>query len=110
MKKKHLVTSALTYINGVPHIGHLAGAMLNADFYARYLRAKGEDVLFVGGTDVHGTKTEVSAQQEGISIKECIEKYDIRYIYIGSKEYEKYPDMNVAKLVPMALKEISGNK
>lgn len=75
MTKKHLVTTALTYINGAPHIGHLAGAMLNADFYARYLRAKGEDVLFVGGTDVHGTKTEVAAQQEGLSLKDCIEKY-----------------------------------
>ncbi|MBQ3695966.1 MAG: methionine--tRNA ligase [Alphaproteobacteria bacterium] len=74
-KKKYLITSALTYINGLPHIGHLAGAMLNADIYARFLRAKGEDVLFVGGTDVHGTKIEVAAQQEGLSIKEYIQKY-----------------------------------
>ena len=74
-KKKYLITSALTYINGLPHIGHLAGAMLNADIYARYLRAKGEDVLFVGGTDVHGTKIEVAAEQEGISIKDYIKKY-----------------------------------
>lgn len=75
MTKKYLITSALTYINGVPHIGHLAGAMLNADFYARFLRAKGEKVLFVGGTDVHGTKIEVAAEQEGLSIKEYIKKY-----------------------------------
>jgi len=75
MKKKHLITSALTYINGLPHLGHLAGAMLNADIYARFLRAKGEDVLFVGGTDVHGTKIEVSAEQEGLDLKEYIKKY-----------------------------------
>ena len=75
MTKKYLITSALTYINGAPHIGHLAGAMLNADIYARYLRAKGEDVLFVGGTDVHGTKMEVAAAEEGITYKEYIQKY-----------------------------------
>ncbi|MBP5343468.1 MAG: methionine--tRNA ligase [Alphaproteobacteria bacterium] len=75
MKKKHLITSALTYVNGFPHLGHLAGAMLNADIYARFLRAKGEDVLFVGGTDVHGTKMEVGAEQEGLSIKDYIQKY-----------------------------------
>ena len=75
MRKKYLITSALTYINGAPHIGHLAGAMLNADFYARYLRATGKDVLFVGGTDVHGTKIEVGAAQEGLSLKDYIQKY-----------------------------------
>lgn len=75
MSKKYLITSALTYINGAPHIGHLAGAMLNADIYARFLRAKGEDVLFVGGTDVHGTKMEVAAAEEGITYKEYIKKY-----------------------------------
>ena len=75
MSKKYLITSALTYINGAPHIGHLAGAMLNADIYARFLRAKGEDVLFVGGTDVHGTKMEVAATEEGITYKEYIKKY-----------------------------------
>lgn len=75
MTKKYLITSALTYINGAPHIGHLAGAMLNADIYARFLRAKGEDVLFVGGTDVHGTKMEVAAAEEGITYKEYIQKY-----------------------------------
>jgi len=75
MTKKYLITSALTYINGFPHIGHLAGSMLNADIYARYLRAKGEDVLFVGGTDVHGTKMEVAAAAEGITYQEYIKKY-----------------------------------
>ena len=85
MSKKYLVTTALPYINGVPHIGHLAGSMLNADFYARYLRSKGEDVLFVGGTDVHGTKVEVGAAQEGLSIKEYIAKYheEHRKVYEG---------------------------
>ena len=85
MRKKYLITSALPYVNGLPHIGHLAGAMLNADFYARYLRAKGEDVLFVGGTDVHGTKMEVGAAQEGADIKDYIAKYheEHRKVYEG---------------------------
>ena len=85
MTKKHLITSALTYINGLPHIGHLAGAMLNADIYARFLRQKGEDVLFVGGTDVHGTKIEVGAAQEGLSIEEFINKYHLEHqkVYEG---------------------------
>ena len=84
-KKKYLISSALTYINGLPHIGHLAGAMLNADIYARYLRAKGEDVLFVGGTDVHGTKIEVSATQEGLTLDEFINKYHLEHqkVYEG---------------------------
>ncbi len=79
MTKKYLVTAALTYINGLPHIGHLAGAMLNADIYARFLRAQGKDVLFVGGTDVHGTKTEVSAAKEGLSIPEYINKWHLEH-------------------------------
>ncbi len=84
-KKKYLITSALTYINGLPHIGHLAGAMLNADIYARYLRAKGEDVLFVGGTDVHGTKIEVEAKKEGLSLEAFINKYHLEHkkVYEG---------------------------
>ena len=54
MAKRHLITTALPYANGPLHIGHLAGVYVPADIYCRYLRAKGEEVLMVGGSDEHG--------------------------------------------------------
>ncbi len=52
--KRTTVTSALPYANGPVHIGHLAGVYVPADIYVRYLRLKGEEVLFIGGSDEHG--------------------------------------------------------
>ena len=52
--KRHLITAALIYANGPVHIGHLAGCYIPSDIYVRYLRSKGEEVLFVSGTDEHG--------------------------------------------------------
>lgn len=75
MPKRHLITSALPYANGPLHIGHLAGAYLNADFYVRHLRAKGEDVLWVCGSDEHGAAITIRAQQEGITPKAVVDKY-----------------------------------
>ena len=72
---KQLITSALPYVNGLPHLGHLIGCLLPADVYARYLRQKGEDVLFVGGTDEHGTPSEVGAAKEGMDVAEYCKKY-----------------------------------
>lgn len=71
----YLVTSALPYANGPIHIGHLAGAYLPADEYVRYLRAKGEDVLFVCGTDEHGTPIEMKAHEENKEPKEVVDKF-----------------------------------
>ncbi len=72
---KQLITSALPYVNGLPHLGHLVGCLLPADVYARYLRQKGEDVLFVGGTDQHGTPSEVGAAKEGMAVEAYCQKY-----------------------------------
>ncbi|MHA1540941.1 MAG: methionine--tRNA ligase [Alphaproteobacteria bacterium] len=63
--KKNLITSALLYINGEPHIGHLAGCLLPADAFARFKRLKNEETLFIGGTDEHGTAIEIASKKAG---------------------------------------------
>ncbi len=73
--KKYLVTAALPYANGPLHIGHIAGAYLPADIYVRYKRLKGDDVVFICGTDEHGVPITIRAMQEGISPEDVIEKY-----------------------------------
>ena len=73
--KRHLITAALIYANGPVHIGHLAGCYIPSDIYARYLRSKGEDVLFVSGTDEHGVPITLKARQDGISPKDVVDKY-----------------------------------
>ena len=75
MKKKHTITAALPYANGPLHIGHLAGAYIPADIYARYLRLKGKDVAFVCGSDEHGAAIPIRAKKEGISPQKIIDKY-----------------------------------
>lgn len=70
MKKKRLITSALPYINNLPHLGHMAGSHLPADIFARFSRLKGYDTLFVGGSDEHGTPCEIAAHDLGVSVKE----------------------------------------
>jgi methionyl-tRNA synthetase len=62
--QKTLVTAALPYANGVIHLGHLAGAYLPADVYARYQRARKRDVLFICGSDEHGVPITVTAEKE----------------------------------------------
>lgn len=61
MTKKYLITSALPYVNNNLHIGHLIGCLLPSDVYARFCRAMGRDVLFVCGSDEHGTTSEIGA-------------------------------------------------
>ena len=73
--KRHTITSALPYANGPIHIGHLAGVYVPADIYARYLRLKGEDVLFIGGSDEHGVPITIKARQLGVSPQEIVDKY-----------------------------------
>ena len=63
-----LVTSALPYVNNIPHLGNLV-CVISADVYARFLRLKKEDVISVLGTDEHGTTTETKAIEEGITPK-----------------------------------------
>lgn len=73
--KRILVTSALTYANGHTHLGHIAGSLLPADIYVRYLRLAGQDVIYICGSDEHGTAIEMSAIKEGITPREIIDEY-----------------------------------
>jgi len=66
--QRHLITSALPYINGIKHLGNLIGSMLPADVYARYLRQRGQEVLFICGTDEHGTPAELAAAAAGLDV------------------------------------------
>jgi len=74
--KRYTVSAALPYANGPKHIGHLAGAYIPADVYARYLRLIGKDVVFVSGSDEHGTAIPNQALKENTTSKAIIDKYD----------------------------------
>ncbi|WP_043467120.1 methionine--tRNA ligase [Kitasatospora sp. MBT66] len=67
---RHLITSALPYINGIKHLGNMVGSMLPADVYSRYLRQRGHDVLYICATDEHGTPAELAAQETGLPVAE----------------------------------------
>ncbi|BFG71622.1 methionine--tRNA ligase [Sediminibacterium sp. KACHI17] len=73
--KRYLITAALPYANGQKHIGHLAGAYLPADIYVRYLKAQKRDVVFVCGSDEHGTAIPIQATKEGTTARAIIDKY-----------------------------------
>jgi methionyl-tRNA synthetase len=73
--KRHLITAALPYANGPVHIGHLAGVYIPADIFVRYLRLKGEDVIFVCGSDEHGVPITLKARKEGIRPQDVVDKY-----------------------------------
>lgn len=75
--KRYLVTSALPYANGLKHVGHLAGAYIPADIYVRYLRAQKRDVVFVCGSDEHGTAIPIQAMKEGTTPQAIINKYHV---------------------------------
>ncbi|MHA1730626.1 MAG: methionine--tRNA ligase [Promethearchaeota archaeon] len=68
-RQKWIITSAWPYVNATPHLGNMVGSVLSADVFARYLRLKGDDVVFVSGSDEHGTPTAVSAIKEGVDVK-----------------------------------------
>ncbi len=72
--KKYLITSALPYINGIKHLGNLVGSLLPADVYARYLRQRGEQVLYICGTDDHGAPAEIAAYEAQQPVAEYCEK------------------------------------
>ena len=73
--KRYTITAALPYTNGPIHIGHLAGVYVPADIYARYLRGKEKDVIYICGSDEHGVAIPMRAKKEGVSPKEIIDKY-----------------------------------
>ncbi len=84
--KRTLITSALPYANGPVHIGHLAGVYVPADIYARYLRIKGEEAIFIGGSDEHGIPITVKARNEGVSPQDIVDKYH----YLIKDSFEKF--------------------
>ena len=73
--KKVLVTSALPYVNNIPHLGNIIGCVLSADVYARFSRLMGRETLYICGADEHGTATETSARKEGLTPKQLCDKY-----------------------------------
>lgn len=73
--KRYLVTAALPYANGPVHIGHLAGVYVPADIYVRYLRLRGKEVLFIGGSDEHGVPITLKAKKEGVSPQDIVDRY-----------------------------------
>jgi len=73
--KRYTLTAALPYTNGPVHIGHLAGVYIPADIYARYLRQKNKDVLFVCGSDEHGVPITLRAKKEGVTPQQIVDKY-----------------------------------
>ena len=75
LPKRYLITSALPYANGLKHVGHLAGAYIPADIYVRYLRGQKRDVVFVCGSDEHGTAIPIQATKEGTTAQAIIDKY-----------------------------------
>lgn len=77
--RRILVTSALPYINGIKHLGNLAGSMLPADVYSRAMRLSGHDVTYICATDEHGTPAELAAQAQGIPVQQyCDEQFEVQ--------------------------------
>ncbi len=76
---RHLITSAIPYINGIKHLGNLVGSQLPADLYARYLRGRGHEVLFLCATDEHGTPAELAAAKAGVPVDQfCAEMHAVQ--------------------------------
>jgi methionyl-tRNA synthetase len=73
--KRHLITAALPYANGPIHLGHMAGVYVPADIYYRYLKMKGEDAVFICGSDEHGVPITIKARQENVSPQDVVDKY-----------------------------------
>ena len=73
--KRTTITAALPYANGGVHIGHLAGVYVPADIYARYMRLKKEDVVFIGGSDEHGVPITIRARKEGVSPQDVVDRF-----------------------------------
>ncbi|KAJ1886926.1 methionine--tRNA ligase mes1, partial [Kickxella alabastrina] len=102
--KNVLITSALPYVNNVPHLGNVIGSTLSADAFARYSRVRGNNTLYICGTDEYGTATETKALEEGISCRELCDKYhaihkqvydwfDLSFNYFGRSSTEKQTEI-----------------
>jgi len=86
---KKLITSALPYVNNVPHLGNIIGCVLSADVFARFCRARGYETLYVCGTDEYGTATETKAREEGLTPRQICDKYHSLHAGI-------YSDFNIS--------------
>jgi len=98
-KSRVLVCSAWPYASGVPHLGNLVGCLLSGDVFARYYRMRGKDVLYVSGSDVHGTRVEFEAEQEGISPAALAERNHQRIVEINRGfgiEFDNYTTTETA--------------
>ena len=84
-KEKRLITAALTYVNNIPHVGHIVGCHLPADIFARFSRSYGYDTTFVGGSDMHGTPSMITSQELGIPVEKLTEELH----KVHKKIYEK---------------------
>ncbi|KAI3646122.1 hypothetical protein MP228_009050 [Amoeboaphelidium protococcarum] len=104
-EKNILITSALPYVNNVPHLGNLIGCVLSADVFARYSRLRGWNTCYVCGTDEYGTTTEVKALEEGVSCQELCDKFhalhkqvydafEIDFDYFGRTTTQKHSDIS----------------
>ncbi len=82
--KRWLITSALPYVNNRPHLGHLVGCILPGDIYTRFLKLRGENAIYICGTDEHGTASEMAAREAGVSVEEWVEKMHEEH----KKDYE----------------------
>ncbi len=99
-----LITSALPYVNNVPHLGNIIGCVLSADVYSRYCKSRGYESLYVCGTDEYGTATEIKAIEEKCSPQEICEKYykihkeiyewfGIKFDYFGRTSTKKHTEI-----------------
>ena len=79
-KEPVLICVAWPYANSLLHIGHMAGAYLPPDIFARYQRMTGRDVLMVSGSDTHGTPGTIQAEKEGITPAQVVERYHGKFI------------------------------
>ena len=96
-KEKILVTSALLYVNGLPHLGHVVGCWLPGDVFARYNRTKGNDVIYVSGTDDYGTASFISAKEIGMKPEEFIHTMNTKIKEIAEKlciSFDKFSGTN----------------
>ena len=103
-KRNVLITSALPYVNNVPHLGNIIGCVLSADVFSRYCKQRGYNTLYICGTDEYGTATETKAKQEGCTPREICDKYfkihyevykwfDIDFNYFGRTSTPKQTEI-----------------
>ncbi|KAF7683693.1 putative methionine--tRNA ligase, cytoplasmic [Astathelohania contejeani] len=102
--KRKLITSALPYVNNQPHLGNIVGCVLSADVYSRYCKHRGQEVIYICGTDEYGTATEIKAMEEGVHPKDICDRnsayhkkvYDwfgINFDYFGRTAVEEHTQM-----------------